>query len=277
MRPPSSRHLFTLLGAALLSALLHACATVPGIGRSQLMLVDEREAAQLGLSQFEQMKEKVPLSHDPQEIALVRSIGERIARVVALPYETEWEFVVFDQPDTPNAFALPGGKVGVFNGILPIADHQAARLAAVIGHEVAHVVARHGSERMSQGLLVELGGQVLSTALRTEPGLTQQLAMTAYGLGSEIGVLLPYSRKHELEADRLGMMYMAQAGYDPREAIEFWKSFARYSAEQGGQPVEFLSTHPLDATRVRELERFLPEALEAYNKQTGAINDRAGH
>lgn len=255
-----------LLPVLFLLAALSACATVPGTGRSQLMLVDDQQASQLGAGQFEQMKRELPISDNPDHKALVEEIGENIARVVDLP-KAEWEFVVFED-ETPNAFALPGGKVGVFTGLLDLADNP-AQLAAVVGHEVAHVVARHGSERMSQGLLVQLGGIALETAMQTQPGTTQQLAMAAYGAGSQIGLMLPYSRKHELEADHLGMMYMARAGYDPREAVEFWKGFAEYGAKRGDQPPEFLSTHPLDETRIRELESYLPEALEAYRGNSG--------
>lgn len=247
--------------------LLWTCATVPGTGRSQLMLVDDQQAAQLGSGQFEQMKRELPVSDDPEANALVREVGRRIAAVVDLPEETPWEFVVFED-DTPNAFALPGGKVGVFTGLLDVTANP-EQLAAVVGHEVAHVVARHGSERMSQGLLVQLGGQVLEAAMQSQPGTTQTLAMAAYGVGSQVGVLLPYSRKHELEADHLGMIYMAQAGYDPREAVEFWKRFAE-AGKGGDKPPEFLSTHPLDETRIRELEAYLPEALKHYRKTNSA-------
>lgn len=266
MRPFLSASRPRLLPGLFLLGLLSACATVPGTGRSQLMLVDEQQAAQLGSGQFEQMKQEMPVSDNPEHKALVEEVGRDIARVVDLP-DAEWEFVVFAD-DTPNAFALPGGKVGVFTGLLDLADNP-AQLAAVMGHEVAHVVARHGSERMSQGLLVQLGGVALETALQTQPGATQQLAMAAYGAGSQIGLMLPYSRKHELEADHLGMIYMARAGYDPREAVEFWKGFAEYGAERGNQPPEFLSTHPLDETRIRELESYLPKALEAYRANGG--------
>ena len=269
MRPIACllRHL-RLFRAFPVLLLLAACATVPGTGRNQLMLVDDQQASQLGVGQFEQMKRELPISQNPEHTDLVKEVGRRIAGVVDLPGETEWEFVVFDD-DTPNAFALPGGKVGVFTGLLKVADND-DQLAAVVGHEIAHVVARHGSERMSQGLLVQLGGQVLEAAMQSQPGTTQGLAMAAYGLGSQVGVLLPYSRKHELEADHLGMLYMARAGYDPREAVEFWKRFAEYG-KGGDQPPEFLSTHPLDETRIQELEAILPEALEAYREANGGV------
>lgn len=259
-------HRLRFVLAALLAAALAACSTVPETGRSQIMLVDSGQAAQLGAQQFEQLKKKEPISHDPKLNEMVTEVGRKIAQVVDIP-NAKWEFVVFDKPDTPNAFALPGGKVGVYSGLFKVVQNK-AQLAAVLGHEIGHVVARHGSERMSQGMLVQLGGVALQAALDSKSGTTQQLAMAAYGLGSQIGVLLPYSRKQELEADHLGMLYMARAGYDPHQAIELWKNFAEYTAKQGGSPPEFLSTHPLDEHRIKNLEKYLPEAMKAYRKAT---------
>ncbi len=249
---------------ALLTAMLAACSTVPETGRSQVMLVDAGQAAQLGSQQFDQLKKKEPISHDPKLNEMVTEVGRKIAKVVDIP-NAKWEFVVFDKPDTVNAFALPGGKVGVYSGLFKVVQNK-AQLAAVLGHEIGHVVARHGSERMSQGMLVQLGGVALQAALDSKSGTTQQLAMAAYGVGSQVGVLLPFSRKQELEADHLGMLYMARAGYDPHQAIELWKNFSQYTAQHGGSPPEWLSTHPVDSHRIEELKKYLPEAMKDYRQ-----------
>lgn len=244
-----------------LSALLGACATVPETGRSQLLLVSSSEEMQLGLTEFEKLKKDTPISHDAAANAMVQRVGKRIAAVAPLP-NAQWEFVVFDKPDVPNAFCLPGGKVGIFSGILSITQDDAG-LATVIGHEVAHAVARHGAERMSEGLLIQLGGAALSEAMQTRSEATRVLTQQAYGLGTTVGLALPHSRGQELEADHLGLIYMARAGYDPRVALDFWKRFAAYN-KRGGRPVEFLSTHPLDDRRIAQIEGLLPQAEAEY-------------
>jgi predicted Zn-dependent protease len=156
---------------------------------------------------------------------------------------------------------MPGGKVVVYSGLIPIAKNDAG-LAAVMGHEVGHAVARHGSERMTQGLMFEMGGMALSKAVKTKPAATQELFIKSYNIGAQYGVLLPYSRTHETEADRLGLIFMAMAGYDPQEAIGFWQRMA--ASKTSGQIPELLSTHPADATRIRNLQRFMPEAMQYY-------------
>ncbi len=256
--------LLTALPALLL---LGACATVPETGRQQLLLITPAQEMRLGLTEFEKIKESTPISTDAGATALVRRVGERIARVAPLP-NARWEFVLFDEPDTANAFCLPGGKVGVYSGILEITENEAG-LATVIGHEVAHAVARHGAERVSEGLLFELGGAALEAALGSGSSSQRQAVLAAYDLGGTLGVILPHSRRQELEADHLGLLYMARAGYDPREAIRFWQRFAAYSRKKGGSPPEFLSTHPLDETRMRALERLLPRAMAEYRRATG--------
>jgi predicted Zn-dependent protease len=252
-------------GLALLIGLsLAGCATAPETGRRQLLLVDSAQEAKLGLKAFQEIKSQTPISRDAKANAQLQAVGRRIAQVAKLP-NARWEFVLFDNPKEPNAFALPGGKVGIYTGILPITQSEAG-LATVIGHEVAHAAARHGAERMSQSLAAQVGGSVLSAALGASGygGLSRDLAMQAYGLGAQVGVLLPYSRTQELEADRIGLLYMARAGFDPRESIAFWQRFQAYNDKRGGGTPEFLSTHPLDANRIATLKTFLPEALAEY-------------
>ncbi len=175
----------------------------------------------------------------------------------------EWEFTVIQDDQTVNAWAMPGGKVAVYTGILPIAQGDAG-LAVVMSHEIAHAVARHGNERMTQGLLVDLGGLAISEALQKQPEQTRGLFLASYGVGTQIGALLPYSRLHESEADRIGLTLMARAGYDPREAIPFWQ---RMNQTGGPRPPEFLSTHPAPASRIANIETYLPEALALYSER----------
>jgi predicted Zn-dependent protease len=249
--------------AALISlTLLAACATAPETGRRQFMLMDPAQEAQMGFQAFSQLKQKKPYITSGQDADMVRRVGRRIAKVARVPH-AEWEFVLF-KDDTPNAFALPGGKVGINTGILEITKNEAG-LATVMGHEVAHVVARHGAERASQSMGLQVLGVIADAALAQNAPGARQGVMQAYGLGAEVGVLLPYSRVHELEADELGMLYMARAGYDPNEAVAFWQRFGDYNRKQGGgKPPEFLSTHPLDARRMAALKALLPRAEAEY-------------
>ena len=242
--------------------LLAGCAIVPETGRSQLLLVSQSEEMQLGLTEFEKLKQSTPISRDAELNAMVQRVGRRISAVAPLP-NAQWEFVVFDDPKTANAFCLPGGKVGVYAGIMPIARDEAG-LATVIGHEVSHAVARHGGERMSEALMNQLGGQLLGVALKNYSAQTQNLWLGIYGVSSQVGWTLPHSRRQESEADHLGLIYMARAGYDPRHAVEFWKRFGEYNQQHGGQGWQFLSTHPVDRVRIAELEKLLPEAMAEY-------------
>lgn len=260
---PILQALARVLAVLALSLAVLACATAPETGRRQLLLLSPAEEAQLGLKAFAQIKQQHPIVRRGPDAALLQRVGTRIQRVAPLP-NARWEFVLFEE-DAPNAFALPGGKVGIYTGILPITKDEAG-LATVVGHEIAHVVARHGAERMSHEMLVKLGGAGLSTALGRDAGVTGDLIRQTYGVGSQLGVILPYSRTHELEADELGLLYMARAGYDPREAIAFWKRFAAYNAQHGGAPLEFLSTHPLDRRRIAQLEQMMPRALAEYER-----------
>ncbi len=260
---PKSPLLF--IAALTAVALLGACATVPETGRSQILLVSPAQESQLGFQEFEKLKKTVPVSKDPAANAQLQRVGQRIAAIAPLP-DARWEFVLFDKPNEPNAFCLPGGKVGVYSGILSITQDDAG-LATVIGHEVAHAVARHGAERMSEGMLIQLGGQLLEQATLGRSEASRVLLQQAYGIGSALGVALPHSRGQELEADRLGVLYMARAGYHPREALGFWKRFAEYKNKHGGgKQVEFLSTHPLDDQRIRQIEGLIPQAEMEYRK-----------
>jgi predicted Zn-dependent protease len=171
-----------------------------------------------------------------------------------------WEFNLVED-EAVNAWCMPGGKVVVFTGILPV-TRDATGLAVVMGHEIAHAVANHGNERMSQGLMVQMGGTALSKALEDKPEETRNLFLTSFGLGTQVGVLLPYSRLHENESDHLGLIFMAMAGYDPRSAVDFWERMA--TQKSGGAPPEFLSTHPSDKTRIENIKSLLPEALRYY-------------
>ncbi|WP_295388532.1 M48 family metallopeptidase [uncultured Thiodictyon sp.] len=260
-----------LRGAAfvLTTLMLGACATAPETGRQQLLMVDTEREAQLGIGAFEKKKKQTPISNNRDANQQLQSVGRRLARVVQAP-NAHWEFVLFEDKE-PNAFALPGGKVGVNTGILPITKDEAG-LATVVAHEIAHVSAHHGAERTSQEVAAQVGGSLLSIALSATGlgGLGENLAMQAFGLGTQYGLLLPYSRMQESEADQIGLLYMARAGYDPREAIAFWQRFDVYNSTHGGNGPEFLSTHPLDATRIGELQKHLPQALAEYRKAGGA-------
>jgi predicted Zn-dependent protease len=255
-----------LLCGALAGALLVAggCTTVPVTGRSQLNLLSPGQELQLGLSAFNDLKKSTPISKDPAAKALVEKVGRRIAAVASadLP-DAQWEFVVFESKEA-NAFCLPGGKVGVYTGILPITQDEAG-LATVLGHEIAHAAARHGAERVSEALLIQTGGQILGASLSGADPRTQSAVALAYGLSTTLGRQLPHSRKQESEADEIGLIYMARAGYDPEAAIAFWQRFAEYNRRHGGgDTLPFLRTHPTDEKRIEHLRALLPRAKAEY-------------
>ena len=261
------------LGLRLISALLlplflclPACTTVPYTHRSQLMLMSESDDLQLGAAAYKEVLKKEPITHDPQYTAPVQRVGQRIAAVADKP-DYKWEFTVINDPKTANAFCLPGGKVAVYTGIFPIARDDAG-LAAVIGHEVAHALARHGAERMSRDTLMQVGavGVAVAVGASGAGAGTQQAIMQAYGLGSQVGVALPFSRSQESEADHIGLILMAKAGYNPEAAIGLWQRMA--VAERGQAPPEWLSTHPSPSTREGDLRSWLAEA-EPYFKPPG--------
>lgn len=254
---------------------LAACSTVPVTGRRQLDLVSSRQLMAMSTDAYQKfMKEHEVVTGTPAS-RMVKAVGARIEKAVErylagigrsdLVSGYRWEFNLV-KDDSKNAWAMPGGKVVVYTGILPITRNETG-LAVVMGHEVAHVIARHGRERMSQGLLTQLGGVALSVALSSEPRQTQDLFMAAYGVGAQVGVLLPYSRLQESEADRLGLIFMAEAGYDPRAAVDFWRRMLESS--DGGAPPEFLSTHPSSLRRIDNLKREMPEALKHYSGSGG--------
>lgn len=238
-------------------AVAAACQTVPYTKRSQFLLVSAEEEAALGEGAYKDALSKARLSTDSDATAMVRRVGERIAAVSDRP-DFKWEFNLIDDPKTVNAWCLPGGKVAVYSGILPVTRDENG-LAVVMGHEIAHALARHGSERMSQGLLAQLGGAALGAAMASKPAATQRVAQEAYGAGATVGVLLPFSRAHESEADHIGLILMAKAGYDPGGAVGFWRRMAQASGGKDSTP-EFLRTHPADAKRIARIEEELPEA-----------------
>jgi len=249
-----------------------SCSKVPITGRKQLKLVPASQMMTMSFQQYSQFLKENKLSTDAQKTAMVKTVGQKIQKAVDKYFAEkglssqlkgyQWEFNLIESPEA-NAWCMPGGKVVFYTGILPITQNETG-LAVVMGHEVAHAVAEHGSERVSQGLITELGGMALAVAIQEKPEQTQALWMTAFGLGSQVGVLLPFSRLHESEADRLGLIFMAMAGYNPHEAIKFWERMAKM--KNGQSPPEFLSTHPSDATRIAQINKWLPEAMKYYKK-----------
>ena len=247
-----------------------SCSTVPITGRSQLSLVPESEMQSMSYQQYDAFLKEHKLSSDAAATAMVKRVGTRIQHAVE-QYMTDhkmsdqlagyaWEFNLVEDKEV-NAWCMPGGKVVVYTGILPVTKDEPS-LAVVLGHEIAHAVARHGSERMSQGLMAQGLGTALSVAVANQPQQTQQLWMTAFGVGAQYGALLPFSRTQETEADHLGLIFMAMAGYDPHAAVPFWERMA--ASSQGGKPPEIMSTHPSDETRIANLKKFLPEAMNYY-------------
>ncbi len=248
------------------------CATNPITNRRQLSLVPESQLQAMANQQYRQfLSENGAVSPSADRDAeMVRRVGNKIAGAVTRYFKSKgmgnaiadykWEFNLI-RDKSANAWAMPGGKVAVYTGLLPITQNEAA-LAAVLGHEVAHAVLKHGNERMSQGLAAQGLGTGLSVALANKPQQTQSLFMQAFGLGATVGVLLPFSRKQELESDRYGLIFTAMAGYNPREAIALWERMEK--ASNGQKPPEFLSTHPSEGRRREQLQRHMPEALQYY-------------
>jgi len=251
------KHSFRLLLPAVSFLVVIGCVTTPLTHRKALILVPFDQEIAMGVQAYREVLATERVSGNQAWNGIVRRVGGRIAKVSDMP-GLQWEFNVIES-DEANAFCLPGGKVAVYTGILPLAQTEAG-LAAIIGHEVAHAVARHAGERMSQALLVNLGLSVADISLQNSQH--RPLIMAALGLGANVGVLLPYSRKHEAEADEIGTRYMARAGYDPREAVLLWQRFAKAG---GPRPPPFLSTHPAPESRAQELEGIAQRALKEYD------------
>lgn len=245
-----------------------ACSTVPIIGRKQMNLLPESQMASMGLTNYKAFLDSSEVVKSGAQREMLARSGERISKAVekflkengleARLGQFQWEYNLV-KDSVPNAWAMPGGKIVFYTGIMPMCQDENG-VAVVMGHEIAHVVARHGNERMSQGLLTQLGGMALDVAMQEQPEKTRSIFNMAYGIGTSIGIMLPYSRKHEYEADRLGLIFMTMAGYNPETAVDFWK---RMAAHGGASVPEFLSTHPIDSKRIDALQKLLPE-MEKY-------------
>lgn len=252
---------------------LCACSEVAITGRSQLNFMPDSMMSSMSLQHYQTFLKENKTSTNTQQTDRVKRVGRRIAQAITdycrmrgiqseLP-GYNWEFNLIDSNDI-NAWAMPGGKVVVYTGLLAVAPTE-ADLAVVMGHEVAHVFAKHGAERMSQGMFVQFGGMALSKALEEKPEATQQLFLSSFGAGAQVGLMLPFSRLHESEADRLGLIFMAMAKYDPEVAIPFWQRMAQ-AKEGKGQTPELLSTHPSDEKRISRLRRYMDEARDYYQR-----------
>lgn len=252
--------------------ILYGCATVPVTGRKQLNLVSSAEINQMSAQQYQEVIKQGPLSTNKEQSELVKRVGVNIQKAVerymaekgasAQLADFRWEFNLIQDDKTVNAWCMPGGKVAFYTAILPICKDEQG-IAVVMGHEVAHAIANHGAERMSQGLLTEFGLSTVSAAMGQNPTATKQIFMQAVGMGTNVG-MLKFSRSHESEADHMGLIFMAMAGYDPATAPKFWERMATLSG--GQQPPEFLSTHPSHDTRIKDLEGWIPEAMQYYKK-----------
>lgn len=254
-----------------IASLFTGCILNKVTGRKQLSLVQESELQLMAVSQYNTFlaENKVLNPGSSKDAAMVDRVGARISNAITKYYKTQskesvtegykWEFNTVESKEV-NAWCMPGGKVVVYSGLLPVTQNETA-LAIVVGHEIAHAIAKHGSERMSQAMMQQLGGVALQVALSQKPQETQDLFLQSYSIGSTVGAMLPWSRQQETEADQYGLIYAAMAGYNPQEAIAFWQ---RMASAGGGKPPEFLSTHPSDETRMRKLKQFMPEAMKYY-------------
>lgn len=262
-------HYLVKLGLLSMILIFQACSTVPLIGRKQVSLLPESNMVEMSLTNYNQFLQENKLSANKEQTDIVKRVGARMS-VAVEKYLREngfqdrvadfkWEFNLVDNK-VPNAWCMPGGKVVFYTGILPLTKSDAG-VAVVMSHEIAHAVARHGNERMSQQMVVQFGSTALAEAIKTKPEKTQAIFQSAYGLGAQYGVMLPYSRQHEYEADKLGLIFMAIAGYNPNEAIGFWE---RMAANSTAKMPEFLSTHPLEQNRIDAIKGFLPEAMKYY-------------
>ncbi|NJN25978.1 MAG: M48 family metallopeptidase [Cyclobacteriaceae bacterium] len=262
-----------ILFVILLTFIGYNCATVPLTGRKQLSLIPNSELLPMSFSNYQSVLDSAKISNSKQQTAMIKTVGHNIQRAVEEFMAQNnasgqlkgyaWEFNLIED-NTVNAWCMPGGKVVFYTGIMPICEDETG-VAVVMGHEVAHAIANHGSERMSQGLIQQMGGEALSVALAQKPAETRALFGAAYGIASNYGAMLPFSRLQESEADQMGLIFMSMAGYDPREAPKFWERMASLSG--GSAPPEFMSTHPSHGTRIKDLNDQIPEALKYYKKQ----------
>ena len=258
---------------AIVFLMWYGCSSVPVTGRKQLSFIPASEMNSLAASSYKETLSSSRLSSNAEQTATLKRVGGRISKAVEQYMHDnnkssaikgfQWEFNLIDDPQV-NAWCMPGGRVAFYTGILPICQNDAG-IAVVMGHEIAHAVANHSGERMSQELIVQMGGIGLATALQQKSAQTQQIALSVFGVGTQVGAILPYSRLHEFEADKLGVIFMAMAGYDPNEAPKFWERMQALSG--GNAPPQFLSTHPSDSKRISELKAAIPEAMKYYKPQ----------
>jgi len=248
-----------IIASAILALLFIGCSKAPITGRNQLIMVSPQQELALGYQSAQQVLAKEKISNDPQKNAMVKRIGQRIATVTGQS-NYQWEFFVIDNDEEANAFCLPGGKVFVYTGIFNYASTD-DELAAVMGHEIGHALARHGAERMSSGQLAQVTGQVLGAVMqgRGNPQNTA-MVMQAFGIGTQLGIMLPHSRTQEYEADHIGLVLAAKAGYSPKAALSFWKKFG----SSGETPPEYLSTHPAPSNRIAQIKALLPRTMPIY-------------
>jgi len=251
-------------------AALSGCATVPYTGRRSLVLISEKEERKMGEQAYRKTLAESKLSTDAERLAILKRVGNRLAAAADRP-DYQWEFNLIENDKVVNAWCMPGGKIAFYTGIWPVAQDETG-IAVVMGHEIAHALARHGAERMSRAMIVQFGGEVLSVLTGTQSAAARELYAQAYGLGTQLGVMLPHSRENEAEADEIGLVLMAKAGYDPRAALAFWK---RMETAAGGKKKDdplsrFTSTHPSDRQRQKNIERLLPKALQYYKRQGSA-------
>ncbi len=256
----------------MISLMLSDCATVAVTGRKQLSLVSNEELIPMSAQQYQGIVQKGPLSKNAEQTAMIRRVGERVQHAVEQYMANagrsadlagfSWEFNLIDDPNTVNAWCMPGGKVAFYTAILPICKDENG-VAIVMGHEVAHAIANHGRERMSQQMLEQFGINTLSGLMGQNPTAANQLLLQAVGAGAQVG-MLKFSREHESEADHMGLIFMAMAGYDPNQAPIFWQRMSTMSG--GQQPPEWLSTHPSHETRIKDLQGWIPEAMQYYKK-----------
>jgi predicted Zn-dependent protease len=254
------------------ASLAVACSTNTITGRSQFKLLPEAELQAMGAQQYQQFlsNNRVVSSSSNRDAEMVRRVGQRVTRAVERYYAEKglsqelqgyrWEYNLVDDKAV-NAWCMPGGKIVIYTGLLPVTQNEAA-LAVVMGHEITHAIFQHGNERMSQAIGAEAVGMGLQVALANKPAQTQNLFLAAFGLGSQVGVMLPFARKHELEADRYGLIWTAMAGYNPQEAVNLWRRMEQKG--NSSRPPEFLSTHPTEGRRIEQLQKYMPEAMKYY-------------